>query len=177
MTSPSVPVHHQLRTHTAAAHARLDAALGGALCTGADYAAYVRGMATFLAGAATVLGGSHPLLTGSHAALSADIGAPLPDFAGEPDPDRARRIGWEYVVSGSTLGAQLLLRDVRRRGYHRDVDNCFLAGFGASDAWPGFLRGLQQVQLDGAARLRACSAALEAFHCAEQALIDHRIPA
>lgn len=147
------------------------------MCTADDYAAYARGMAAFLAGAATVLGASHPLLTGSHAALSSDIGAPLPAFAGEPDPDLARRIGWEYVVSGSTLGAQLLLRDVRRRGYHRDVDNCFLSGFSESEAWPGFLRGLQQVQLDGAASLRACSAALEAFHCAEQALVEHRISA
>jgi heme oxygenase len=177
MASPTIPLHRQLRNHTAAAHARLDAALGGALLTAADYVAYARGMAAFLAGAAAVLGGAHPLLSRAHAALSSDIGAPLPGFEGEAHPDLAQRIGWEYVVSGSTLGAQLLLRDVRGRDYGNQVATEFLATYAGSDAWLPFLRALEQVKLDGAARLRACRAALDAFHCAEDALIRNRIPA
>jgi heme oxygenase len=177
MPSPTVPLHQQLRTHTAAAHARLDAALGGALCTAADYLAYARGMAVFLAGAATVLGGSHPLLARACAALSPGTGPRPLRFAGEADPDLARRVGWEYVVTGSTLGAQLLLRDVRARDYSGELDTRFLASYAASDAWPGFLRRLQDVRFDDAARARACSAALEAFDCAETALAGNRIAA
>lgn len=179
MTAPPVPLHQQLRHHTAAAHARLDAALGGALRTASDYVAYARGMAIFLARAATVLGSAHPLLARAHAALSLDIGAQVPGFAGDADPDSdiARRIGWEYVVTGSTLGAQLLLRDVRGREYGQEVGTRFLASYAASGAWLVFLRGLEEVRLDAAARVRACSAALDAFQCAEQALASTRIPA
>ena len=129
-------------------------------------------MARFLEAAAAVLGGSHALLARVHPALASDLGTPMPAFARGADPDLARRIGWDYVVSGSTLGAQVLLRQARSAdagAAHR-----FLAAFAGSDAWLRFLRGLQDVQLDGAGRDRACAAALEAFHCAEHAIARTR---
>jgi heme oxygenase len=169
MPIPQAPLHQALRHHTSAAHARLDAGLGEGLRTEADYSAYASGMGEFLASAAGVLGPSHALLARARAALAHAGGA-----AREAEADLATRLGWEYVVTGATLGARVLLRQARERGFGQHLAGRFLAAFADGDDWPRFLRRLEAVQLDPDGRSRACDAALAAFHSAESALSHAR---
>ena len=177
-------LHQQLRAHTAAAHARVDAGLGGGLRDVRAYRAYLAGMAEFLDAAIAAIG-AEPWLTGARDRLAADLeGIPQDprsvratdaatvrraDAATAGDP--ARVAGWRYVVAGSTLGARLLLRDACAidDGAHRGRTT-FLAAFSGGDAWPDCLAALRDAPFDDAARSRACDAALEAFHAAEAAL-------
>lgn len=172
MPVPPVPLHHQLRAHTAAAHARLDAGLGDGLRSDADYTAYARGMGEFLAAAAAVLGRTHALLARARGTLPAVVGEA--GASRDDAPDLATRLGWEYVVTGATLGARVLLRQARARGFGHHPAGLFLAAFADGDDWPRFLRRLEAVQLDPAGRARACDAALAAFHSAESALSHAR---
>ncbi len=168
---PQVPLHQLLRAHTAAAHARLDAGLGGGLRNPREYAAYLEGMAAFLDEALAVLG-AEAWLADARRLLAGDIGrAPPAAPAAGACTDPARAAGWRYVVAGATMGARLLLRDAQRfaGGAH---GTAFLHAFAGGDAWPRCLAALRDARFDPPARARACDAALEAFHSAEAALID-----
>jgi len=162
-------VHRLLRQATAPYHARLDATLAGGFSTGEDYIAYVSGMQGFVADAAQALGGP-PMTTRLHAWLAADcrtLGvetAPSDTQVARAD-DEATRLGWEYVVAGSALGARLLLRDANALGFDAERGASFLAGHAVGKDWPLFLRRL--VESD-AALLRVCGGAIDAFLAAER---------
>jgi heme oxygenase len=171
--APPVPLHHQLRAHTAAAHARVDAGLDGGLRSAHDYSAYLEGMAEFIDAAIAVIGAEAWLVEARHR-IADDLGrAPSAPRRGAGDAlaDPARVAGWRYVVAGSTLGARLLLRDACaiEGGAHRGRI-AFLSAFATGGAWPGCLAALRDAGFDPATRSRACDAALEAFHAAEAAL-------
>jgi heme oxygenase len=173
VVAPPVPLHHQLRAHTAAAHARVDGGLGGSLRNARDYIAYLEGMAEFIDAAIAVIG-AEPWLAEARHGIADDLGrAPGAARLGADDAlaDPARVVGWRYVVAGATLGARLLLRDARalEGGAHR-AGTAFLSTFAGGDAWPRCLAALRDAGFDAAARARACDAALEAFHAAEAAL-------
>ena len=178
MDATPLPLRQQLRQCTAAAHARLDASLDPWADADA-YRAYLRGMQAFLADVAAVLGDAHWLLAPLREPLARDLGAgsagadPRAQPAGHaaPEPDPARRAGWEYVACGATLGAQLLLRQgTRLQSAGATLPLAFLTAFAGSGAWSRFLPTLASIEHDPAARARACDAAVEAFESATHAL-------
>jgi heme oxygenase len=160
--------HRRLRQATATHHARLDATLGGGFATRNDYAAYLRGMQGFVADADVALGGD-AMTTRLHAWLRADCDAlDLSTDLSDPDvtrADAAARLGWEYVVTGSSLGARFLLREVRALGFDTGRGASFLAGHAAGDDWLLFLRRLADSE---AAPLKVCGGAIDAFLAAER---------
>jgi len=167
---PSVPLHQLLREHTASAHARLDAGLGGGLHDADEYAAYLEGMSAFLDDALAVLG-AEAWLVDARRLIAGDLGVAPPVLPSPPsNVDDARAAGWRYVVAGASMGARLLLRDARRLCATSPQRTAFLDAFAAGDAWPRCLALLRDTGFDAQARARACDAALEAFHAAEAAL-------
>lgn len=169
---PPVPLHQLLRAHTASAHARLDAGLGGGVRNPREYAAYLEGMAAFLDDALAVLG-AEPWLAHARRLLAGDIGrAPPAEPAGAACADPARAAGWRYVVAGASMGARLLLRDAQRFAGGGAHGTAFLHAFAGGDAWPRCLAALRDAEFDPPSRSRACDAALEAFHSAEAAFVD-----
>ena len=167
--------HHDLRQATAAAHARIDAIVGGGMHSHVGYAAYLRGMQQLIAVALQALPG-HRDLEPCRARLASDLRAlqvaPLPPPA-EPTTsiaaDPVAQLGWEYVICGASVGARYLLRQVHALGYTAEHGAQFLAGHAGSDAWPRFLARLAQAGLSADQRRHLCGAALAAFAAAEQA--------
>ena len=119
-------IHARLRTATRDDHRRLDAHFPDGLPDARSYRMYLRGMHRFVADMAAVLEpapetGSEALLalcSGAHAALAADLWdlrvAPLPPSSGLPDVGTgAGRLGWEYVLAGSAMGARSLRTQYR----------------------------------------------------------------
>jgi heme oxygenase len=176
MEAAIVPLHQVLRAHTASAHARVDAGLGGGLRDAGAYAAYLEGMAEFLDVARAFI--DDDWLDAARHHLAADLGrGPAPDAqprAGRTI-DRAQAAGWRYVIAGSTLGARVLLRDARALDAGAGSGTAFLSSFAASDAWPRCLAQLRDAAFDDTSRQRACDAALGAFHAAEAALTRARM--
>ena len=122
--------HARLRTATRDDHRRLDAHFPDGLPDARAYRMYLRGMHRFVADMAAVLGpapeaGSEALLalcSGAHAALAADLWdlrvAPLPPSSSLPHVGTgAARLGWEYVLAGSAMGARLLRAQAARLGH------------------------------------------------------------
>ena len=91
--------------------------------------------------------------------------------AGTPMIDPVARMGWEYVISGASVGARYLLRQVQALGYSADHGASFLAGHAGGDDWPRFLTRLAQAELSPPQRQSLCSAALAAFAAAEHAFL------
>jgi len=170
----AIPLHHQLRTRTAVAHARLDAGFQGGFGDARGYAAYLAGMAAFLDAAIAAIG-AEPWLAGARGTLARDLGQPAPVLPAPTTRDPARVAGWRYVVAGATLGARVLLREAR--ALDGGAPTAFLSTFSGSDAWPRCLVLLRDAGFDAGARARACEAALEAFDAAEAALHHARIQA
>ncbi|MGN6112568.1 MAG: hypothetical protein ACTHOC_06115 [Luteimonas sp.] len=173
--APPVPLHHQLRAHTAAAHARVDGGLDGGLRNARDYTAYLEGMAEFIEAAIAVIG-AESWLVDARTRIADDLGRAMrPARAATASPDHARVAGGRYVVAGSSLGARVLLRDARAmEGGAQRGRTAFLSAFAEGDAWLQCLAGLRDAAFDAPARTRACDAALEAFHAAEAALTRAR---
>jgi heme oxygenase len=165
------PLRQQLRDHTASAHARLDQAFAGGFPDESSYRGYLRGMAVWLRDAAQVLGASHWLLARVRPALAADLGEAMPADAAAAPPALPRRLGWEYVLSGATLGARVLQRDASRLGHDAGSGGAFLHAYCDSGAWPRFLGELERMPLDPPDRGAACAGATEAFRAAERALL------
>lgn len=174
--------HHALRIATADAHARIDAIVGGGVHSHVGYAAYLRGMQQLVAVALGALPG-HGDLELHAERLASDVAAlriaPLPLSASDasaPVGDPVARMGWEYVISGASVGARYLLRQVRALGYSPDHGAAFLAGHAGGDDWPRFLARLAQAELSPPQRRHLCSAALSAFAAAERAFLAAHHP-
>lgn len=164
--------HRLLRQATAPYHARLDAVLGGGFATADDYAAYLNGMRGFLADAADALGEDAGLRR-LRALLAADCGVlgldgiePAGEAVSAVQPGPAR-LGWEYVISGASLGARFLLRDARALGFAPGSGASFLAAHAAGD-WHGFLERLFDAALPASQLPQLCAGAIDAFVVAER---------
>lgn len=144
--APEPTTHHALREATAADHARLDAQFARGLPDRAAYAIYLRGMHRYATDHACVLG----LPPAEAAWLVRDLAAlalsPLPPRGSlAPVRDRHERLGWEYVMAGSSMGARMLLRQVQALGLDETHGAHFLSRHAANSQWA-------QVR----ARLEAC---------------------
>lgn len=136
-----------LRSATSEAHARLDALMQGGLQDAATYRAYLQAMHRFLGDAEVVLD-ELPRRSLWVARDLATLGVPaLPPRgvlrrAGLPE----ERLGWEYVIVGSSLGARLLQRDARKLGFDADNGARFLAAHTDGDAWANLLKRLSAIE-------------------------------
>lgn len=150
------PVRIALREATANAHGRLDALLGHGLADAAAYAAYVRAMHRFVSDCETALS-EQPLRS---LWLAQDLVVlrqpPLPP-QGVPRRigDRMQRLGWEYVLAGSSLGARLLQRDAARLGHDADNGARFLARHTEGGDWMQVLGRLDALSIHDARRMAA----------------------
>lgn len=174
---PSPTLRWRLRDATAAAHARVDARVGDAFDDVAGYAIFLRAMHRFVANARHVLGDADDLVA-CEAALLADIGVVggIP-FAGEHPPATTRddaRLGWRYVIAGSSLGARVLLRRVEVLGFDARHGARYLALHARGDAWRTLLDTLDALRLTAVEEHAACDGANEAFACVERCLDDAR---
>lgn len=154
---PALPrvAHAALRNATREDHARLDARFPAGLADIPTYRVYLRGMHRFVADltAALRLAGDATAFQErcgeAHAALGADLvdlrAPPLPPG---PLPDMgtgATRLGWEYVLTGSAMGAKLLLRDAQRLGHDARSGARFLSLHAAAHDWAGVLDRIESV--------------------------------
>lgn len=133
-------LRHVLRAETADLHARVDGCFPDGLGSPLAYGRYLVGMHRFAADFETVIGAvpraSYWLACDLH-----DLAlAPLPPtgvrgFAVEPD----ERLGWEYVMAGSSVGARHLVRGVQALGHHEHAGARFLSRHAGGDTWRNVL--------------------------------------
>lgn len=182
MTNQTITAAHQfLRHETSAAHARVDALVGGGLHCQAAYVAYLRGMERFVALTQQVFPESNPELRACRAWLASDLSvlgvAALPPLQGRRATlDAIAQLGWEYVVAGAAVGARFLLRQAQALGHSAEHGARFLAGHATGDHWPRFLARLQRADVDTRDFPRLRQAALAAFAAAAGALQLAREP-
>lgn len=175
--------HHTLRERTAAAHARIDEIVGHGLRDVGAYRAYLRGMHGFIAISERALSASACDLSLPRTWLESDLAAldavalPPPRAPTRIEQDGAAQLGWEYVVSGASVGARYLLRGAQALGCSAEHGARFLAGHSAVQVWPEFLGRLDRAALPAAPLERACTAALSAFAVAEQAFRSAHVAA
>ncbi|HEY4583725.1 MAG TPA: biliverdin-producing heme oxygenase [Lysobacter sp.] len=170
---PSASLRWRLRDATAAAHARIDSQVGDAVADVAGYAAFLRGMHGFVRHARQVLGDADDLVA-CERALADDLQvlghAPVDvDLDGRATREMAR-LGWRYVIAGSSLGARLLLRRAEALGFTGTHGARYLALHAGGDAWRTLLSTLDALRLSPADEARACEGANDAFQCVEQCL-------
>lgn len=166
--------HELLRRATSEAHSRLDGLVGDSLESSGGYGMYLRGMHRFIRVSEVRLAGHGVMLDKARARLEQDLAAlsfppmlaPSPTTA-ESDP--VARIGWEYVVSGASVGARYLLRQAQQLGYSAEHGACFLAGHAGDPVWPRFLVRLGQARFTSDELDTLRNAALDAFSAAESA--------
>ena len=182
LSAPRVgAVHARLRAATAHLHAEVDRMFASGLDSIQKYRRYLLGMHRFAIDYETALGAAP-----RHSAwLADDLGSlalqPLPaEGAPRPASGAAERLGWCYVMAGSSMGARSLLRDAQRLGYDGSRGASFLARHAASDEWGRLRDRLQAEDASDAARLdRAEAGARAAFalvrSCFERSF--DRIPA
>lgn len=137
------PVRQQLRDRTADLHARLDSRFPTGLTTPAIYAGYLVGMHRFASDYEVMVG----LLPRQSCWLARDLQqvglSPIPPLGVcSPIMDTDERLGWEYVMAGSSLGARTLVRQARALGHRDDAGACFLASHATSHDWPAVLARL-----------------------------------
>jgi len=129
-----------LRTGTSDLHAHVDACFADGLGTRPAYARYLVGMHRFAADFEVVIGAlpRHAYWLANdlrHLAL-----APLsPAGVVAHVRDADVRLGWEYVMAGSSLGARHLLRGVQARGFGEATGACFLSRHAACTDWRSVL--------------------------------------
>ncbi|MDR6990353.1 biliverdin-producing heme oxygenase [Luteimonas sp. 3794] len=133
-------LRHFLRAETSDLHARVDASFVDGLGTPLAYGRYLVGMHRFAADFESVIGAvpraSYWLASDLH-----DLAlAPLPPtgvrgFVTEAD----ERLGWEYVMAGSSVGARHLVRGVQTLGHHEHAGARFLARHAGGDTWRNVL--------------------------------------
>lgn len=173
--------HARLRSATAHLHAGVDGLFVDGLDSEPRYRRYVLGMHRFAA--------DYEIAVGAAPRHSAWLAGDLAHLALLPLPagglqrrasGAAARLGWRYVMAGSSMGARQLLRDARRLGYDAGRGASFLAQHAASDEWASLrecLQGLDasdEVQMTGA-EAGACAAFALVRTCFERSF-DH-IPA
>ncbi len=167
---------HRLRARTAAVHARLDAQFPDGLTGPAVYAAYVVGMHRFASDYEAMAG--H--LPRASMWLAQDLQhlqlTPLaPSGVCSPLACATERLGWEYVMAGSSLGARLLGRQALALGYTGDAGACFLTRHAIGDEWGRVLARLAALPATDEARFEslvrgAADAFALAYHCIERGL-------
>ncbi|BAT59084.1 heme oxygenase [Variibacter gotjawalensis] len=174
------PLHLRLRESTAAAHEHLEN-LVGELTDLAAYKRYLSGIYAFRqpievawadSGWPPRFGGWRPTMIASAMDRDlADLGLarPRPE---QPhlDTDFAARLGTLYVLEGSSLGAKLLLRNVRMLGLAEDFGARHLSLQANADTWRSYLRLLEQD--DEADPDAVIAAANETFAVAARAFTD-----
>ena len=176
---PETLVRRTLRDATQAAHARVDDCMARGCNDHADYRVYLCGMHAFVASVlpavdaqAQAFGWSLP---GWLDLLERDLahvdGTTLPPETATPASDRAHALGCLYVIEGSSLGARVLLRQVRRLGHDAQSGARFLHAHADGESgsrWPRFLALLESAGSDPAMTAPACDAAVETFGLAER---------
>lgn len=170
--------HARLRAATADLHAEVDALFADGLDSACGYRRYVLGMHRFAADYESATGTAPR----QSAWLSEDLDRlSLAPLAAQDLPprlaDAATRLGWRYVMAGSSLGARGLLRDAHRLGHADGRGATFLARHAASDDWAGLRARLQAFDASDASRM-ACAesgarAAFARVHACLQRSFDH----
>jgi heme oxygenase (biliverdin-IX-beta and delta-forming) len=75
-------------------------------------------------------------------------------------------LGWSYVLEGSRLGAQYILKEIEATRAQELIDATRFLRHGAGTAmWTTFTGALSQIDSDPCAIGRACEAARAAFSC------------
>lgn len=157
--------HARLRAATADLHEGLDGLFAGGLDSSPQYRRYVLGMHRFAVDYEIAVDAPprhSAWLAGDLTWLSLD---PLPAQGMRcAEPDAAGRLGWRYVMAGSSMGARRLLRDARRLDHDEGRGATFLARHAASDEWGRLRESLLAVDADDAPRMaRAEAGARAAF--------------
>ena len=129
-----------LRAGTSDLHARVDAWFPDGLGTTLAYARYVVGMHRFAADFEIVV----DALPRQSFWLSGDLRhlqrTPLPPSGVRSRAvDADERLGWEYVMAGSSLGARHLLRGVQALGHDEQSGACFLVRHAGGVEWRSVL--------------------------------------
>ena len=94
-----------------------------------------------------------------------------PPFAPAIPDDVPRRVGWAYVLEGSTLGARVVLKQMAPRlDVTRERGARFLAGYGERTAamWRSFVEALDAIPFDALERKACVAGAAQAFTCIEE---------
>ncbi|GAB6195403.1 biliverdin-producing heme oxygenase [Lysobacter xanthus] len=172
MTPVSSSLRWRLREATADAHARVDARMGDAFDDAAGYATFLCAMHRFVRSSRQVLADA-PELGACEAALVDDLAvlgrAPLGDAPLAATREDAR-LGWRYVIAGSSLGAQLLLKRAHALGFDADRGARYLTLHAGGRAWPTLVAALDALRLSETAEREACHGAVAAFGVVERAL-------
>jgi heme oxygenase (biliverdin-IX-beta and delta-forming) len=155
----------RLRQATAELHGRVDAMFPAGLDSRHAYRRYVLGLHRFTADyeiATAALPRASSWLALDLMALSQPpltaLGVRL------PLADHAERLGWDYVMAGSSLGARVLLRDAGRLGFDAAHGAAFLARHADGAEWAAVQSRLAGLDVDDARRMALAEAgAREAF--------------
>jgi heme oxygenase len=173
MPSPHDSLRWRLREATAAAHARIDARVGNAFDDVGGYAAFLRAMHRFVRHARDVLADA-PDLDECETALAADLDVlgcrPLEAAPIEADRRADARLGWRYVIAGSSLGARVLQRRALALGFDHAHGARYLALHAKGEAWTSLLGTLDALRLPADGERSACAGANAAFDCVEHCL-------
>lgn len=157
-------LRHRLRAGTADLHARVDACFASGLGTPLAYARYLVGMHRFASDYEIVTGGSPRAscrLAGDLSDLSLTSLPPagVRGFATNADT----RLGWDYVMAGSSLGARHLLRGVQALGHAEQAGARFLAHHAKGDAWHSVLERLRARSMHADPYVHLLQGARDAF--------------
>lgn len=142
-------VRARLRDATADLHARVDGLFPNGLDSLHAYRRYLLGMHRFAA--------DHEFATVAMPRLSCwlahDLSAlqlpPLPaQGVRAPLASQDEKLGWDYVMAGSSRGARQLVRDARKLGIGEDSGSRFLERHAAGKDWPHVQARMEA--LDGA---------------------------
>ena len=168
-TAPASPPIHAARQRLRHATAQLHAAVDGLFARGLDSAAayrrYVLGMHRFAAEYEVVV----DAIPGHSSRLAQDLIAlalpPLPALGVRRRAvDQDVRLGWEYVMAGSSLGARKLVRDARALGLGATNGASFLETHASGEDWPALQARLDAFDSHDARRMSAAeTGACDAF--------------
>lgn len=132
-----------LRAGTSDLHAQVDACFAEGLGTPHAYARYLIGMHRFAS--------DFEIVMDSVPRESAWLAGDLRDLSLTPLPssgvcgavrDADARLGWEYVMAGSSVGARYLLRGAQALGHSEAAGARFLTRHAGGDAWRNVLARL-----------------------------------
>jgi heme oxygenase (biliverdin-IX-beta and delta-forming) len=155
----------RLRQATADLHGRVDAMFPDGLDSLHAYRRYVLGMHRFTA--------DYEIATATQPRASSWLAHDLVALSQPPLPaagvrvsvaDRAERLGWDYVMAGSSLGARVLLREAGHLGFDAAHGAAFLARHAAGADWAVVQSRLAELDVDDARCMALAEAgAREAF--------------
>lgn len=158
----------RLRAATADLHAQVDGLFPRGLDSVAAYHRYVLGMHRFAIDYEIAVDAAprhSSWLVRDLVALS------LPPMVAlgvrRPVAGQAARLGWDYVMAGSGMGARALVRDAHRLGFDGRRGACFLERHAAGDDWATVRMRMRAFDASDAGRL----AQAEAGACAAFALV------